>query len=618
MSKIDERYIRQTLADLYDNHEKAKLVASDIKLQPKRIDYAPSMDVYWGNIWKEAKNQHKECKLIERVKKDYDEDERIIQIHAYITHIKTKMLSPESTSDLGQRPDDDKQNGSHNNAQKKRWWWIGLLVLVILCGGGYLVFPYVYPKCQSGICVTNIGNEPIGISDGSYAFDTTLADGSLKSQAAQMYRQNSSNINPVTSLLNQAIAMNSNDAEALIYQEDLRVVNSGSPYVTIVIATMLSGNSLTPVGHDDLQGAYAAQREFNDGSKLYGGVQVRLLIANTGSKPDYVSNITQQIIQLAQDDKTFVGVMGWPFSSYTIPAIDALKTAQIPLVSETASAHQLTGASPYFFRVVPPDSQQGILGAQYAINTLDKRHVALFDDPTDSYSGSLAQGFLTEFQKDGGQLAVEEKYTVGQPGNLPSKLQDALTKNPDLIYFSGHASDLSTLLSNPLPPNLPILGGDGLSDLGQYSQSARANFSHLHFTAFAYPDEWGILGYGDRKPPFFSDYMAYFDPNNQHPPGTYNFNRPDGPAMLAYDATLAMLSGCNMVLKSGYQSVTPGDLNLELHNLNGASAIQGVSGRIAFGPDGDPINKALVLLYVGDSQGHIQMDSHILGQFLKQ
>ncbi len=78
-----------------------------------------------------------------------------------------------------------------------------------------------------------------------------------------------------------------------------------------------------------------------------------------------------------------------------------------------------------------------------------------------------------------------------------------------------------------------------------------------------------------------------------------------------------MLSGCNIALSSGKQSVTPGDLELALRELNGANAVQGVSGQIAFGADGDPINKAVVLLYV-DSQGNIHMDSTILGQFIKQ
>lgn len=46
----------------------------------------------------------------------------------------------------------------------------------------------------------------------------------------------------------------------------------------------------------------------------------------------------------------------------------------------------------------------------------------------DSYSQSLAQDFQVEFQKEGGQVVAEETYTVGQPGTLPAKLQDALKK----------------------------------------------------------------------------------------------------------------------------------------------------------------------------------------------
>jgi ABC-type branched-subunit amino acid transport system substrate-binding protein len=387
--------------------------------------------------------------------------------------------------------------------------------------------------------------------------------------------------------------------------------------MTIVVATFLSGDNIG-VGRDDLQGAYVAQKEFNDGSKLHGGVQVRLLVANTGSKTDYVSNITQRITQLAQTDKTFVGVMGWPFSSYTLSAIKALALAKIPLVSQTASSDVLTNASPYFFRVVPSNMQQGIQGAQYAINTLHSKNVALFYDQQDPYSQSLALDFVQEFQKEGGQVVAEEKYTVGQPGVLPSKLQDALGKNPDLIYFSGYANDVSTLLANQLPNNLPVLGGDALYELKGYSSSARASgFTHLHFTAFAYPDQWDVLGLTNQKPLFFSEYREDFDPNGLNQGSPYGFTRADNDATLSYDATVTLLSGCNIALSSGKQSITPVDLQQALEKLNGANAIQGVSGQIALDHDGNPINKAIVLLFV-DSNGHIQMDSNILGQFIKQ
>ena len=175
------------------------------------------------------------------------------------------------------------------------------------------------------------------------------------------------------------------------------------------------------------------------------------------------------------------------------------------------------------------------------------------------------------------------------------------------------------MLSNPLPPNLPVLGGDALYELGGYSSTARASgFTHLHFTAFAYPDEWDILGYSSQKPGLFSEYPKDFDPNGLHQGSPYGFTRVDNDVMLSYDATFAMLSGCNMSLSSGKQPVTPEDLQQALKNLNGANAIQGVSGQISFGPDGNPTNKAIVLLSVSP-QGFIQMDPNIiLGQFLKQ
>jgi len=74
---------------------------------------------------------------------------------------------------------------------------------------------------NSGIGVSKVGNENVGISDGTFAFDTDRPDAALKAQAAQELKQDRNNTSAAISLLNQATAQDSNDAEALIYQEDL-------------------------------------------------------------------------------------------------------------------------------------------------------------------------------------------------------------------------------------------------------------------------------------------------------------------------------------------------------------------------------------------------------------
>jgi serine/threonine protein kinase/ABC-type branched-subunit amino acid transport system substrate-binding protein len=460
----------------------------------------------------------------------------------------------------------------------------------------------------SGIGVTKAPNgESIGISDGTFAFDTSRADGSAKQQAAQKLAQNDSS--SAMALWSSALSTDTNDAEALIYLEDQRVVASGNPYITIVVATMITGDSATvSIGRDDLQGAYVAQKEFNDGGKLPNGVQVRLLIANSGSKTQYANTVAQQIVQLARADHTFVGVMGWPFSTRALEVINTLKAAEIPMVSQTASSDALTGKSPYFFRVAPPNKDQAIVGAKYAEQVLHAKKVALFLDPADAYSQSLAKAFSDQFTADGNQIVVQEKYTVGKPVNFPQLLSDAESHNPDLIYFSGFASDASVLLTD-LPTsgpfaNLQIMGGDALYELGGYTSSASGARVRLHFTTFAYPDEWDILCHSGQsfacsRPPFFAEYSSAYDPNNQHKTGSpYGYTRAVGDTILSYDATLVMLTASGNALTGTKTAITPNDLLQALKQIKGAQAIQGVSGQIAFGSDGNPIKKAIVTLKV--------------------
>ncbi|GAC1359177.1 MAG: hypothetical protein NVSMB38_42700 [Ktedonobacteraceae bacterium] len=499
-----------------------------------------------------------------------------------------------------------------------------LLLLLLLIAGSTLAAFYLLPHGQTsngkstptatnssnGIGVTKLGNDEIGVSDGSFIFDTARPDGTLKRQAANQLKQKSGDTSGVIAALSSALEQEPHDAEAHIYLEDQRVISSGSPYVTLVIGTMLSDDTIG-IGRDDLQGAYIAQKEFNDGSKLSGDFKVRLLIANSGSKAAYASNVAKQIVQLAMSDKTFVGVMGWPFSSHSVDAIRVLSAAHIPMVSQTSSSDDLTHISPYFFRVAPSNNIQGVSGAKYAEQTLHASSAALFVDPADTYSQSLAKDFRTQFEGDRKKIVVTEEYTVGKTSNFSALLQDALKYNPTIIYFSGYAADISTLLTDLPPGNtISVMGGDALYELNGYQSSARAGFTHLRFTAFAYPDEWDVLGQTAKKPTFFADYAAAFSPNKARI--GYGYTRPDNDVTLSYDATVALLDGCNSALRGGKTQITAEDLRQALTK----TTFQGVSGQISFGPNGDPLNKAIVILAV-DSLGQIRMELPVLGQFFK-
>ncbi len=392
------------------------------------------------------------------------------------------------------------------------------------------------PSSGIGVSKTSKG-EYIGISDGTFAFDTaTRQNGNLKVQAAQKLK--AGDTTNAKSLYSEAVAKETNDAEALIYLEDQKVLASGNPFITIVVGTMLTGDNATvSVGRDDLQGAYVAQKSFNDASILNNSVLVRLLIANAGSNSADTKTVAQQIVQLAHADSTFMGVMGWPFSGYASIAISVLRPAQIPTISQTASSDALTGISPYFFRVAPTNQRQGIEGAKYAEQTLHATKAVIFVDRNNLYTQSLASSFSTQFIADGNHIVATEPYTVGKTANFSQLLSDAATHNPEQTFACS-------------------------------------------------------------QPSFFTNYKAYYDPNNQHSSGAYGFQRADGDTILSYDATVAMLTAVNNELTGTKTAITTSEMLHGIKAIQGSNALQGVSGQISFGSDGNPVKKALVILRV--------------------
>jgi eukaryotic-like serine/threonine-protein kinase len=510
-----------------------------------------------------------------------------------------------------------------------------LLVLLILLGlGGYGLFKFLIQSrsgpgvgsntptatvtLPSTIGVTKAADgEYIGISDGNFAFDTTgLADASLKQQAAAALK--AGNTSQAIDLYNQAVSQQSNDAEALIYLEDQRVLANSSVHVTIVIATMLTGTDTDAigVGFDDLQGAYVAQKTYNDNA-LLGGLGVVLLIANAGDQSANAPAVAQQIVRAAKADSTIVGVMGWPYSSYVASTYPIFEAAQLPMISQTASSDELTGVSRYLFRVCPSNKDEAVAGANYASQNLHAQNVIVFTDPLNAYTSSLSADFTAQFQNDGGTVLKTENYTVGEASSVLSAIKDTVKySTPDTVYFAGYASDLSTLMTymaqNNFWPHVQIVGGDGFYQLHGYQTSSRPVWFRLHFTAFAYPDVWDVLGLGAKKPAFFANYTQDFDPAHKRPIGDYGWNRTDNDVMLSYDATVTFLTAVHDI---GNFQISARGVEQALTQLNGSKAFQGVSGQISLGSDGNPINKAVLFLNISP-QGYINMvRGPVAGQF---
>jgi ABC-type branched-subunit amino acid transport system substrate-binding protein len=506
---------------------------------------------------------------------------------------------------------------------------LAMLVFALMFSTAYVLInllPQINDTCYPSLsrftnnaCNNTINGENIGLSYGAYAFDITgRADADLKSRAAEKLR--AGDVAEAKVLWHEALKADTNDAEVLIYMENQAVIDTNHAYITLVLPTMLSGDrSSITVGRGNLQGAYLAQKEYNENARRHGGVQLSLLIANIGGQSNYATLIENEILQAMHADSHIIGIMGWPETTdTTVDAINALSKAHIPIISPTGLSDILSGLSPYFFSVAPSARDQATVAANYAKHVLHAKTVAIFFDRSDTYNASLADNFKQQFNEQSNNVIVET-YSEGHPDTILDLLHPVLLLSPDLIYFAGPTDDtnvllnnLSTLKAGPSDPRPQVMGSDMLYRGTDYPKDVSGQ---LHFTALAYPDIWDIPAYKAHKPAFFSNYAQTFDPNNNHVRlNPYGYTLPDSNVVLAYDATFTFLTGIKNAMEAHGTNITSQQVQVALSHLNGTHAVQGVSGQISFGKDGSPINKTVTVLSV-DTQGRIKIEA-IVGHLL--
>ena len=513
-----------------------------------------------------------------------------------------------------------------------------LLEAGIFAGVGFLVilgFLLVYLRPFVGMSTPNpfiaeqaleaqtFQSQGIGLSDGRFVFDIYpgRSDVALKQSAGQAIQRG--DLSSAVNLLTKATTADPTDGEAQIYNEDLHVLQSGSPYVTIVIGLAIESHAIHLVrGRTDLQAAFLAQHEVNLRGELPGGLKLRVLIDNCGADNANVAKVAQFVANRVVKDGNpdhIIAVVGWPFSSQTFNARDIIAGAHLPLVSMTASSVKLSGSSPYFFRVNPADDQQGLTLGAVAVKQLQAKTILVMRDTTDPYSVSLANAFISSSQALGAKAIdnpadyfTENTTTVA---DYQKAVNDAMSSKADLIFMAGFDVDGVRLahelgnLSRANPTNtylahLKILGGDGMATalvLGQGSGPDAAiasqfpqDMQRLTFTAFGDPDEWKFLHIPQSQEPVF--FINWASTYQSSPIAADNADDPGNDAMLTYDAMQVIIKAAGLV----HGALVGQAIRNALAAL-GTGKIppyQGVSGRIVFNSQGNPIDKAVVVLDV--------------------
>lgn len=177
-------------------------------------------------------------------------------------------------------------------------------------------------------------------------------------------------------------------------------------------------------GQDFRKAAEIALEEFNKSGKPF---TVEITFEDSRSDAKEGTNIARKFV----DDKAIVGVLGDFTSGVSMASAQIYKEAGLPQLSQTASHPDYTKISPYQFRNIATQADEGPYSANWMVSKGYKK-VAVIAEQTD-WGISAFDGFDKGMKDAGGEIIFKEYFNRGLKDyrSLISKIERA---KPDAIY----------------------------------------------------------------------------------------------------------------------------------------------------------------------------------------
>lgn len=226
-------------------------------------------------------------------------------------------------------------------------------------------------------------------------------------------------------------------------------------------------------GKDNENGARMAIEDLNKAGVSIGGKKVKfeLVAEDDAADPKQGAAVAQKLC-----DAKVAGVAGHLNSGTTIPASKIYNDCGIPMVTPSATNPNLT--KPGYkttFRLLANDNALGAGLANYAVDTLKLKKVAVIDDRT-AYGQGVAAVFKETAKKRGIQI-VDEQFTTDKSVDFMSILTAIKAKAPDGVFFGGMDPQAGPMLRQMEQLGLTkvkYFGGDGICTNDLIKQAAGA------------------------------------------------------------------------------------------------------------------------------------------------
>jgi branched-chain amino acid transport system substrate-binding protein len=226
--------------------------------------------------------------------------------------------------------------------------------------------------------------------------------------------------------------------------------------IKIGIAGPMTGPQ-AKMGTDFRNGVTIAIEEWNEKGGVL-GKKVEIIVGDDQADPKQAVAVANKMV-----NEGVIGIIGHFNSSCSIPASDVYNRAGIPMITPASTNPQLTERGYRgVFRVCGRDDQQGMVAAQFVLNKLMAKKIAIIHDKT-----TYGQGLADEFKKNLANIEVVYYGGITQGDkDFKTVLTSIKTKNPDLIYFGGIYPEAGLLVrqAREIGLNVPFMSGDGTID----------------------------------------------------------------------------------------------------------------------------------------------------------
>jgi len=331
----------------------------------------------------------------------------------------------------------------------------------------------------------------------------------------------------------------------------------GSGSIKIGGLTPLTGEG-AGYGASTRNGYELAVREWNDRGGVLGRRLELALRDDQGSPAEGLAALTK----LIEYDR-IVALLGPTLSKVSLVAAPIVQSVGIPMVSPTASDPRLTALGDHIYRICCTDRAQGDAAASFAFHELRARKAACIYDGGSVYPAELAQAFKARFTGLGGEQVAFLNHPNGSPATT-ALISRAVRARPDILFIPDYGADAALIAREARAQGFTgaLLGGDGWdgSVAGLESGYFTSNFSK------------------DEPRPSVQDFVRKYRERYR--------SEPDACAALAYDAGNVLFEA---ILRAG----TTGGPALAAALAGTDHA--GVSGRIRFDPQRNPVKSPLII-----------------------